>query len=99
MKVCVVGAGPCGLTTVKQLLDEGHDVVCFDKNPDIGGIWLRYDGDGDKMKAYDDLYLTISMKLMAHSHYPRQEERASSMRGANFEYPSAYADRFGLRER
>ncbi|WP_413642729.1 flavin-containing monooxygenase [Mycobacterium sp. RTGN5] len=99
MKVCVVGAGPCGLTTVKQLLDEGHDVVCFDKNPDIGGIWLRYDGDGDKMKAYDDLYLTISMKLMAYSDYPYQGERKFYSRGEYFEYLSAYADRFGLRER
>lgn len=39
-RVCVVGAGPCGLTTIKQLLDEGHEVVCFDKNPDLGGIWV-----------------------------------------------------------
>ncbi|BBY63563.1 flavin-containing monooxygenase [Mycolicibacterium helvum] len=99
MKVCVVGAGPCGLTTVKQLLDEGHDVVCFDKNPDIGGIWLRYDGDGDTMKAYDDLYLTISMKLMAYSDYPFRGERKFYSRGEYFDYLRAYTDRFGLSER
>lgn len=99
MKVCVVGAGPCGLTTIKQLLDEGHDVVCFDKNPDIGGIWLRYEGDGDRMKAYDDLYLTISMKLMAYSDYPFHGDRKFYSRGEYFEYLSAYTDRFGLRER
>ena len=98
MKVCVVGAGPCGLTTVKQLLDEGHDVLCFDKNPDIGGIWLRHDGDGDAMKAYDDLYLTISMKLMAFSDFPVHEGRKFYSRGEYLDYLSAYADRYGLRE-
>ncbi|GAY17453.1 NAD(P)/FAD-dependent oxidoreductase [Mycobacterium sp. shizuoka-1] len=98
MKVCVVGAGPCGLTTIKQLLDEGHDVVCFDKNPDIGGIWLRHSGDGDRMKAYDDLYLTISMKLMAYSDYPAQGDRRFYTRAEYFDYLTAYADRFGLRK-
>ncbi|MCX2932567.1 NAD(P)-binding domain-containing protein [Mycobacterium sp. CVI_P3] len=96
MKVCVVGAGPCGLTTIKQLLDEGHEVVCFDKNPDIGGIWLRHDGDGATMKAYDDLYLTISMKLMAYSDYPFRGVRMFYSRAQYLEYLRAYADRFGL---
>lgn len=99
MKVCVIGAGPCGLTTIKQLLDEGHDVVCFDKNPDVGGIWLRHDGDDDRMKAYDDLYLTISMKLMAYSDYPFQGERKFYSREEYFAYLKAYADRFALTER
>ncbi len=89
MKVCVVGAGPCGLTTIKQLLDEGHEVVCFEKNPDVGGIWLR-DADGAdaaQMKAYDTLMLTISMKLMAYSDHPTSATAvgvsASSIRGHN----------------
>ena len=99
MKVCVVGAGPCGLTTIKQLLDEGHDVVCFDKNPDVGGIWLRHDGDDDRMKAYDDLYLTVSMKLMAYSDFPFQGERRFYSRAEYFDYLKTYADRFGLRAR
>ncbi|WP_445168164.1 flavin-containing monooxygenase [Mycolicibacterium sp. Dal123E01] len=98
MKVCVVGAGPCGLTTIKQLLDEGHDVVCFDKNPDVGGIWLRHDGDGDRMKAYDDLFLTISIKLMAYSDFPFQGDRKFYSRAEYFDYLKAYADRFGLAE-
>ena len=31
MKVCVIGTGPAGLTTIKQLRDEGHEVTCFEK--------------------------------------------------------------------
>lgn len=99
MKVCVVGAGPCGLTTIKQLLDEGHEVVCFDKNSDVGGIWLREDGDAGQTKAFDNLYLTISMKLMAYSDHPFKGGRVFYPRQRYFEYLAEYAERFGLRER
>ena len=44
MKICVIGAGPSGLTTVKQLLDEGHTVRCFERGGNIGGIWQRSAG-------------------------------------------------------
>lgn len=96
MRVCVVGAGPCGLTTIKQLLDEGHEVVCYDKNPDVGGIWLRHAGDERSMKAYDNLHLTISMKLMAYSDYPFESGRVFYTRGQYFSYLKEYADRFDL---
>ena len=101
MRVCVVGAGPCGLTTVKQLVDEGHDVVCFDKNADVGGIWLRdgSDDENEKMKAYDDLMLTISMKLMAYSDHPFTGPRAFYSRRQYFDYLKGYAARFGLSDR
>ncbi len=98
MKVCVVGAGPCGLTTIKQLLDEGHEVVCFDKSADVGGIWFRHDGDDDRMKAYDSLQLTISMKLMAYSDLPFTQGRRFYTRDRYLEYLNEYADRFRLRD-
>lgn len=98
MKVCVVGAGPCGLTTIKQLLDEGHEVVCFDKNSDVGGIWLRHEGDEGQMKAFDNLRLTISMKLMAYSDYPFTGGRVFYSRSQYHGYLREYAERFGLAE-
>ena len=99
MKVCVVGAGPCGLTTIKQLLDEGHDVVCYDKNADLGGLWFRHQGDAAEMKAYDDLMLTISMKLMAYSDHPFTGGRVFYTRAQYFGYLKEYAQRFGLADR
>ncbi|MFM9376438.1 flavin-containing monooxygenase [Gordonia sp. VNK21] len=96
MKVCVVGAGPSGLTTIKQLLDEGHEVVCFDKNADLGGIWYRHDGDADQMKAFDNLYLTVSMKLMVYSDFPHRGDRVFYTRAQYLDYLREYARRFGL---
>ena len=95
-RVCVVGAGPCGLTTIKQLLDEGHEVVCFDKNPDLGGIWVRHLGDSGQTKAFDNLKLTISMKLMAYSDYPFAGGRVFYDRQQYLDYLKEYARRFGL---
>lgn len=96
MKVCVVGAGPCGLTAIKQLLDEGHEVVCYEKNADVGGIWLRDDDDGTKTKAFDNLMLTISMRLMAYSDAPFKGGRTFYTRQQYFEYLTDYTNRFGL---
>ena len=38
-RVLVIGAGPCGLTTIKQCRDEGLDVVCVEQHDTIGGLW------------------------------------------------------------
>jgi dimethylaniline monooxygenase (N-oxide forming) len=99
MKVCVIGAGPSGLTTIKQLLDEGHDVTCFEKNENIGGIWYRHQNDRDEMKVYDNLLLTISAKLMSFSDFMDERDRVFFTREQYLAYLESYADTFRLRER
>ncbi len=98
MKICVLGAGPSGLTTIKQLVDEGHDVTCFEKQGTIGGIWSRHDGDEDEMKVFDNLILTISMKLMAYSDFMPEGERTFCTHREYLRYLNSYADAFGLRK-
>ena len=39
MRVAVIGAGVSGLAAIKCCLDEGLDVVCFEKRNDLGGLW------------------------------------------------------------
>lgn len=39
MRVCVVGAGVSGLPAIKSCLEEGLEVVCFEKTSDLGGLW------------------------------------------------------------
>lgn len=97
MKICVVGAGPSGLTTIKQLRDEGHDVTCFEKSQSVGGIWFRHYNDADEMKVYDGLLLTISMKLMGFSDFMVQDRKFADNVGY-LRYLEAYADTFQLHE-
>src|SRR5262245_11686050 len=98
MKVCVVGMGPIGLTTIKQLLDEGHEVTCFEKQNDLGGLWYRNAGDADQTKAYDNLILTTSIRLMAFSDFMPEGERVFYTREQYLHYLRAYADKFRLRQ-
>ena len=47
MRVGIIGAGVAGLTTAKVLNQAGHEVVIYDKAPDVGGVWSgtrRYPG-------------------------------------------------------
>ena len=62
--VCVIGAGPSGLVAVKELLQEGHKVTCYEKLPTFGGVFLY---DKDKGGVYDNCTLTIGNYLMAFS--------------------------------
>jgi hypothetical protein len=98
MKVCVIGTGPAGLTTIKQLRDEGHEVTCFEKQEDLGGLWLRGGDDADRTKAYDRLILTISIRLMAFSDFMPEGERVFYDREQYMGYLRAYAERFRLRD-
>jgi cation diffusion facilitator CzcD-associated flavoprotein CzcO len=43
-RVCVIGAGPCGLTALKNLLQAGcRNVVCYEEHSIIGGNWAFTD--------------------------------------------------------
>jgi thioredoxin reductase len=98
MKVCVIGAGPNGLTTIRQLLDEGHEVTCFERSADIGGIWYRHENDHEETKAFDSLVLTISMKLMSFSDFIHEGERTFATHQGYFRYLQAYAENYGLKD-
>jgi dimethylaniline monooxygenase (N-oxide forming) len=39
-KICVVGAGCVGIIAVKSFKEEGFDVVCYEKESFIGGLWV-----------------------------------------------------------
>jgi cation diffusion facilitator CzcD-associated flavoprotein CzcO len=43
-RICVIGAGPCGLTALKNLLQAGcRDIVCYEESSGIGGNWAFTD--------------------------------------------------------
>lgn len=40
--VCIVGAGPAGLTIANRLQAKGLETVIFEKNPAVGGKCQAY---------------------------------------------------------
>ncbi|KAJ0313013.1 hypothetical protein Brms1b_007484 [Colletotrichum noveboracense] len=41
--VAVIGAGPGGLSALKELREVGFDVTLFEKRSDVGGLWTFSD--------------------------------------------------------
>lgn len=52
-RVVIVGAGPCGLTALKEMVVGGHDAILFERSNVLGGIF-------SSAAMYPDLHLTIS---------------------------------------
>jgi len=96
-RVAVVGAGPSGLATVKELLDEGHDPLCFEKAPGPGGVFRFAEHDG---VVWESCRLTSSGLLTAFSDFPVPPERAGHMTvGQYVDYLQSYIEAFGIGSR
>lgn len=76
--VCIVGAGMSGLVAIKEWLDEGHRVTCFERASKEGGNFNYPTG-----VAYDSMSLTVSQyhaevrQLYKHVFHPDLGERVA----------------------
>lgn len=62
-RVCVIGAGPCGLTALKNLLQAGcRNVVCYEQHSGIGGNWAFTD-DPHRASVYECAHTISSRRL------------------------------------
>ncbi len=90
-KVAVIGAGLCGLTTVKELVEAGQDVICFEKGEEIGGVF-------SENGSYDSVKLTVSNYFMAFSDFMPYDEPLRFWSRAEYrDYLNRYANQFDLR--
>jgi len=92
-RVAVIGAGLSGLTTIKELVEAGHDVFCLESNSDIGGVF-------SSSGSYDSVVLTVSNYFMAYSDFMPYEEKLRFWSRAEYKrYLDRYVDHFKLRGR
>jgi len=69
----VIGAGPSGLTAVKNLLQAGcRDVVCYDEGHRIGGNWA-YTDDPGRVSVYESAHTISSRRLSSFDDFPMPE--------------------------
>jgi len=69
-RICVIGAGPCGLATVKNLLSVGlENVVCYDESDTIAGTWV-FNENPDRTSVYDSTHTISSKGLSGFEDYP-----------------------------
>ncbi|NIZ90901.1 flavin-containing monooxygenase [Kineococcus rubinsiae] len=90
MKIAVVGAGPSGLSTAAVLQQFGHDVVVFEKAPDVGGVWSA-------TRAYPDVATQDDRVSYAFSDVPHAGDAPVHPTGAHVRaYLERYAQAKGI---
>ncbi len=96
-RVCVIGAGPCGLTALKNLLAVGlTNVVCYDESDAIGGNWVFRD-DTDRTTVYFSTHIISSKRLSQFEDYPMPPDYPDFPSHRQLRaYFDSYAAHFGL---
>lgn len=95
--VCVIGAGPCGLTAIRNLTKNGvDDIVCHEELEAIGGLWA-YSDDPQRPSVYDSAHIISSRRLSAFRSFPMPDTYPDYPSHRQIaDYFRAYADRFAL---
>jgi thioredoxin reductase len=96
-RVCVIGAGPCGLTALKNLLAAGlNNIVCYDESEAIGGNWVFCE-TGDRTSVYFSTHIISSKKLSEFEDYPMPADYPDFPSHQQLRaYFDSYAAHFGL---
>ena len=99
-RVCVIGAGPCGLTALKNLLAAGlSNIVCYDESEAIGGNWVFCE-TGDRTSVYFSTHIISSKKLSEFEDYPMPADYPDFPSHQQLRaYFDSYAAHFGLEQR
>lgn len=72
-RIAIIGAGPSGLCTLKNLLQEKvGSVTLFEKNNDIGGNWLYSEEEGHS-SVYETTHIISSKTFSEYPDYPMPE--------------------------
>ncbi len=69
-KICVIGAGPCGITAAKNLLQQGlTNITVFEKNSQLGGNWV-FDEQNNHSSVYETTHIISSIHMSKFEDFP-----------------------------
>ena len=90
MRIGIIGAGVAGLATAKVLKQAGHEVIVYDKAPDVGGVWSR-------TRRYPGLTTQSPREQYSLSDFSMPRTYPEWPTGEQVQaYLAAYASHFGL---
>jgi cation diffusion facilitator CzcD-associated flavoprotein CzcO len=94
--VCVIGAGPAGLTAMKNLAEAGYAVDCYERETGVGGAWnWRH----DRSSMYASTHLISSKPFTQFPDFPMPDTWPDYPHHSQvLAYLERYADHFTLRE-
>ncbi|KAL2921012.1 Flavin-containing monooxygenase FMO GS-OX3, partial [Bienertia sinuspersici] len=81
-KVCVIGGDAAGLVAARELRNEGHEVVVFERGSQLGGVWIYSpEVESDPLgldptrkivhtSLYDSLRTNLPREIMGFRDFP-----------------------------
>ena len=99
-RVAVIGEGASGLAAVKCCLDEGLNVVCFERGHYIGGLW-HYTENVEEHQAcvMKSTVISTTKEMMTYSDFPMPEDFPIFLHNTGIDrYLNSYADHFSLKK-
>ena len=103
-RVAIVGAGPCGLSAAKHILDQGvTNVTLYEKTNELGGVW-RYNANAEDEHAtpmYQNLKINVPAECMGFIDMPFTTKNGTSFCGHDevLHYLKTYAETFKILEK
>jgi dimethylaniline monooxygenase (N-oxide forming) len=105
MKLCVIGAGAAGLSAIKNGVEHGCEVTCFELSDKVGGLWnltdeIGVDEHGIEVHSsmYYGLRTNLPIELMCYPDLPFPEQKESFVSSEEvLRYYQWYADKFDLK--
>lgn len=94
-RIIVVGAGPVGLSVVKECLAQGLDVMAYEQKGTLGGVF--YYTEESQGGVWKGCRLVSSPWVTAFSDFPPRKHTDKHMTNQQYhQYLVEYADRFHL---
>ncbi|KAF4965417.1 hypothetical protein FSARC_6768 [Fusarium sarcochroum] len=94
--VAIIGAGPTGISMLKQLLEDGFRATLFERRSTVGGLWA-YDADHGWTTALQGTRALISKYTCGFTDFPIPDEYPVHLSRAQFqEFMQNYVDHFGI---
>ena len=99
-KVCVIGAGSAGIAACRGLAVRGVPFDCFERAPDVGGLWRYPPSAGGGSCAYASLYPNTSKTVMQYPSFPMPDDYPHYPHHRLVaDYFDTYVDHNGFRDR
>lgn len=93
-RICIIGAGPTGLTAARAFLNQGIEVDIIERHTDVGGIW---DIDNPGSPMYTSCSMITSRIAGGFVGYPMSDDLAMYPKWSELrDYIRAFAHEYRL---
>ena len=97
-KIAVIGAGPSGITVLKNLTANGFvNITCFEMSDQIGGNWV-YRDKTNHSSVFKTTHIISSKKFSEYLDFPMPDDYPDYPSGPQLlKYFNSYVDHFSLK--